>query len=108
MLFFARFLTLGPRSLMLLNRTETLATQATEGPIPFPYCSQISLGELSQRQSALVSGTGTRDEPIRTVAGEAKYAVVKSIYLVVQLFSHIKSAKQIGRTIALISLTALA
>ena len=106
--FFARFLTLGPRSLMLLNRTETLATQATEGPIPFPYCSQISLGELSQRQSALVSGTGTRDEPIRTVAGEAKYTVVKSIYLVVQLFSHIKSAKQIGRTIALISLTALA
>ena len=102
--FFARFLTLGPRSLMLLNRTETLATQATEGPIPFPYCSQISLGELSQSQSALVSGTGTRDEPIRTVAGEAKYAVVKSIYLVVQLFSHIKSAKQIGRTIALISL----
>ena len=106
--FFARFLTLGPRSLMLLNRTETLATQATEGPIPFPYCSQISLGELSQRQSALVSGTGTRDEPIRTVAGEAKYTVVKSIYLVVQLFSHIKSATQIGRTIALISLTALA
>ena len=106
--FFARFLTLGPRSLMLLNRTETLATQATEGPIPFPYCSQISPGELSQSQSALVSGTGTRDEPIRTVAGEAKYTIAKSIYLVVQLFSHIKSAKQIGRTIALISLTALA
>ena len=77
--FFARFLTLGPRSLMLLNRTETLATQAAEGPIPFPYCSQISLGELSQSQSALVSWTGTRDEPIRTVAGEAKYSVAKSI-----------------------------
>ena len=76
--FFARFLTLAPRSL-LLNRTETLATQATEEPIPFPYCSQISLGELSQSQSAIVSGTVTRDEPIRTVAGEAKYTVAKSI-----------------------------
>ena len=76
--FFARFLTLAPHSL-LLNRTKTLATQATEGPIPFPYCSQISLGELSQSKSAIVSGTGTRDEPIRTVAGEAKYTVAKSI-----------------------------
>ena len=62
-------------------KPETLATQATEGPIPFPYCSQISLGELSQSQSALVSWTGTRDEPIRTVAGEAKYTVAKSIYI---------------------------
>ena len=77
--FFARFLTLGPRSLMLLNRIETLATQATEGPIPSPYCSQISLGELSQSQSALGFGTVTRDEPIRTVAGETKYTVAKSI-----------------------------
>ena len=76
--FFARSSTLAPRSL-LLNCTETLATQATEGPIPFPYCSQISLGELSQSQSGLVSGTGTRDEPIRTSAGEAKYIVAKRI-----------------------------
>ena len=43
------------------------------------HCSQISVGELSQSQSAQVSGTGTRDEPIRTSAGEAKYIVAKSI-----------------------------
>ena len=66
--FFARFLTLAPRSL-LLNRTETLATQATEGLIPFPYCSQISLGELWQSQSAIVIETGTRDEPIKNGCG---------------------------------------
>ena len=76
--FFAWSSTPVPRSL-LLNCTETLATQATEGPIPFRYCSQISLGELSQSQSGLVSGTGTRDEPIRTSAGEAKYIVAKRI-----------------------------
>ena len=76
--FFARSSTLAPRSL-LLNCTETLGTQATERPIPFRYCSQISLGELSQSQSGLVSGTGTRDEPIRTSAGEAKYIVAKRI-----------------------------
>ena len=59
--------------------SQVTLTSAEPKDIFLSHCSQISVGELSQSQSAQVSGTGTRDEPLRTSAEEAKYTVAQSI-----------------------------
>ena len=52
--------------------SQVTLTSVEPKDIFLSHCSQISVGELSQSQSAQVSGTGTRDEPLRTSAEEVK------------------------------------
>ena len=59
--------------------SQVTLTTAEPKDIFLSHCSQISVKELSQSQSALVSRTGTRDEPLTTSAEEVKYTVPKSI-----------------------------